>query len=273
VVHSSEDGTAEATVRDAGGDVVATVDALLTSGSATLAWNGHDAGGNQVPDGTYDIALTVTDLAGNASDAAARQATVYGSLGWVATSRAIFFPQDGDGYAPTTGLSFRLDAPATVSWTIIDAAGTVVRTIKTDEALDTGSYAFAWNGRNDAGAYVPRGMYRSTVVATDGTTSITQRVAVVADAFRIISSDTTPGRRQRITVTAISAESLDTAPKLTVVQPGVSAWSVTMKRSSSGTYVATVTLKSSSTGTLRLKVSAPDASGRAQASNLSLPLH
>ena len=111
------------------------------------------------------------------------------------------------------------------------------------------------------------------VTATDGTTSITQRVAVVADAFRVIASDTTAGRRQRITVTAITAESLDSAPKLTVVQPGIRAWSVTMTRSSAGTYVATITLRSSSAGTLRLKVAAPDANARVQYSNLYLPLH
>jgi flagellar hook assembly protein FlgD len=273
VVRSTEPGTARATIRDAGGDVVDTVDAALAGGSATLTWNGHDAGGAEVPDGTYDVELGVMDVAGNWSDPALRQATVFGSLGWVAASHAVFFPQDGDKLAPTTGLSFRLDAPATVTWTIVNAAGAVVRTIRTGEALGAGAYAFTWNGRDDAGAYVPRGTYRSVVTATDGTRSITQRAAVVADAFRVIASDTTPGRRQRITVTAITAESLDSAPKLTVVQPGIRAWSVTMTRSSSGTFVATITLRSSSAGTLRLKVAAPDANAHVQYSNLYLPLH
>ena len=272
-VRSSEDGTARATVRDAGGDVVATVDVVLTGNAATIGWNGHGTAGNNVPDGTYDITLGVTDPAGNRSDAVVRRATVYGSLGWVATNRTLFFPQDGDAYAPATGLSFRLAAGATVTWTIVNAAGTVVRTIKTNEALAAGSYAFTWNGRNDAGAYVPRGTYRSTVVATDGTISITQRVAVMAEAFRISSSDTTPGRRQSITVRATTAEPLRAAPRLSVFQPGLAGWSVAMKLSSSGTYAAVITLRPSSTGTVRLKVSALDAGGRLQVSYLVLPLH
>ncbi len=273
VLHSTEPGTAQMTIRDAGGDVVTTVGTTLVGGAATLDWNGRDAGGAQVPDGTYGVSLSVTDLAGNTGDPQVRHATVFRSLGWVAASRALFFPQDGDSLSPTTALSFRLAAPATVSWTIVNALGAVVRTIKTGAALAAGPYAFTWNGRNDAGAYVPRGTYRSAVTATDGTTAITQRVAVVADAFRIVASDTTPGRRQRFTVTAFSAESLGATPRLTVFQPGISAWSVAMVRSSSGVYVATITLKSSSTGTLRLKVSAPDSAGRAQYANLNLPLH
>jgi len=273
VVHATEDGSAKATIRDAGGDVVDTIDATLTGGSATLAWDGRDAAGAPVPNGTYDISITATDVAGNASDPKARHATTFGSLGWVAASRVVFFPQDGDKLSPTTALSFRLAAAATVTWTIVDARGTPVRTIKTDEALVAGTYAFTWNGRNDAGAYVPRGTYRSVVTATGGTIAITQRVAVVADAFRIIASDLTPGRRQRISVKAITAESLDAKPRLTVYQPGIGAWTVAMTVSSSGTYVATITLRSSSAGTLRLKVSAPDSAARAQSANLYLPLH
>ena len=61
------------------------------------------------------------------------------------------------------------------------------------------------------------------MTATDGTLGTTQRASVVADAFRITVSDTTPARGQRLTVTATSAENLDTAPRLRVYQPGIRA--------------------------------------------------
>ena len=111
------------------------------------------------------------------------------------------------------------------------------------------------------------------MTATDGTYAATQRATVVADAFKIAVSDTTPGRRQRLTVTATSGEGLDSTPRLRVYQPGIAAWSVTMRKVATGVYRITVTLKSSRTGTLKLRVSALDDGGRAQASYRYLPLH
>jgi hypothetical protein len=111
------------------------------------------------------------------------------------------------------------------------------------------------------------------VTATDGTYSATQKATVVADAFRIVVSDSTPGRRQRITVTATSADALAKAPRLRVYQPGIAAWSVTMSKIDTRVYRTTVTLRSSKTGTLELRVSALDGVGRVQASSRYLPLH
>jgi flagellar hook assembly protein FlgD len=270
---SSEDGTARAVVRDSSGATVATLSAPLSNLSAVLTWDGTASNGSDVPDGTYTLRFAGRDLAGNSSATQERTVVVDRTLGFVTSSKAVFYPQDGDALAPTVTFGFTLASPATVDWTVVDAAGTVVRTIKTAEALDAGVYSFSWDGKDDNGAYVPRGTYRSTVVSTDDLATITQRSAVVADAFRIISSDTTPARGQKITVTAYSAEGLDAAPKLAVIQPGISGWSATMTKISSGVYRVTITLKSSSTGTLRLKVYAPDSNGVVQGSNLYLPLH
>ena len=74
-------------------------------------------------------------------------------------------------------------------------------------------------------------------------------------------------------VTATTAEGLDTTPGLRVYQPRIASWAVAMKRIDSRTWRITVTLKSSATGTLRLRVSARDAGGAGQSSNLVLPLH
>ena len=82
-----------------------------------------------------------------------------------------------------------------------------------------------------------------------------------------------PGRKQRITVTATSAEALDARPRLAVYQPGIAVWRVTMSKVSSGVFRVTITLKSSHAGTLRLRVYGSDDDGGSQASNLYLPLH
>jgi hypothetical protein len=148
-----------------------------------------------------------------------------------------------------------------------------VRTIKTGEALAAGSYAFTWNGRNDLGAFVPRGTYRAIVAATNGSQGASQSAGVVADAFRITVSDTSPARRQRITVTAATAETLGAAPRVTIYQPGIARYSVAMTRVAAGVYRVSITLKSSSTGRLRVLVAGRDGAGRAQNSSLYLPLH
>jgi flagellar hook assembly protein FlgD len=273
-VGSSEPGSVVGTVRRADGAGVDTLGATVGSGAASLTWDGRTAQGPYAPDGTYGVEVVALDRAGNASAPQTATLRAYGAMGFVRASRTLFFPQDGDRVASSTSLSFVLARPATVTWTIVNAAGSVVRTIATDLPMDAGTHAFAWNGRNDLGAFVARGTYRSIVRATDGADlGAVQAVAVLADAFRIAPSDTTPGRGQRITVTATTAEALAAAPRLRVNQPGRSGWSVAMTRVSSGVYRATITFRSGPTGTTRLTVYGKDAAGHLQTSVMTVRLH
>jgi flagellar basal-body rod modification protein FlgD len=55
------------TVTNASGQVVATLpQGNLGAGSNTVKWNGRDASGNQLPDGTYKVAVSATDTKGAA---------------------------------------------------------------------------------------------------------------------------------------------------------------------------------------------------------------
>jgi hypothetical protein len=166
-----------------------------------------------------------------------------------------------------------LKSAANVSWVVTDAAGVPVRTIKVDEALAAGTHTFTWDGRDDAGAYVPRGVFYSRVTATNGPQTAAQRVGMRADAFAVSVSDTTPARGQKITIRATSAEGLDTTPKVRVYQPGISSWAVTMTKVDTRVYKVTLTLKSSGTGTVTFKVYANDSNGVSQSSYLRLALH
>jgi flagellar hook assembly protein FlgD len=270
-VSSSEPGSVLGTIRDAADAKVAGL--AVGVGSAALAWDGRAATGAVVADGLYTISFVAQDQAGNRSAPQERTVAVYGSLGQVRTSKTLFFPQDGDNLAPRVTFSFVLARAATVTWTVVNAAGSPVRTIMTAQPLGPGAKAWAWDGRNDAGAFVPRGVYATVVRATAGDLAATQRVSVRADAFNIAPSDATPARRQRITVTITSAEALAAAPRLAVYQPGISAWTVATTKVASGVYRVTITLRASSTGTVRLKAYGKDSGGRLQATNLTLPLH
>lgn len=272
-VHADEPGTVIATVRNAAADIVDRVSASIGSSAVSIAWDGRDEQGNDLPDGAYQVSIATLDRAGNRSASHVRTVAVYAALGHVTASKAAFYPQDGDSLGRTVALSFRLRDAARVSWTIQDGDGAVVRTIRTDAALGAGTQAFAWDGRNDAGAFVPRGTYRSVVTATDGTLGATQQATVVADAFRIAVSDATPGRRQTLKVTVTSAEALSRLPKLRISQPGAKAWTVTMKKVSGKVYKAKITLKNGDIGTMRLRVTGWDKHGSRQRSTRYLPIH
>jgi flagellar hook assembly protein FlgD len=272
-VDADEPGTATATVRNAADEVVARVSADLGSNGANVAWDGTDDDGATLPDGDYTLTIAAKDRSGNRSETGVRHVVAYAALGSTAASAPVFFPQDGDTLGNRVTFSFDLASPATVDWTVETEDGAVVRTIRAGEALAAGPYAFAWDGRDDLGALVPRGTYRTVVTATDGEHRATQRASVVADAFRITVSDDSPGRGQKVTITALSAEVLDGNPRVKVFQPGKAAWSEAMKRTASRTYKVTITLKSSATGTLRLRIGADDDRGGSQSTNVYLPLH
>jgi flagellar hook assembly protein FlgD len=271
-VTTSEAGQLLGKVRNQGGTVVANLAVNTGGGAGSLAWNGQADAGGIVPDGTYTIELTSRDRAGNSSPGVTRTVDVYGALKGPKSSVSIFYPQDNDKYAKSVTFSFTLLSPATVTWTVRNAKNEVVRTIRSGEELPAGTHTFAWNGRNDAGAYVPVGTYRQHLNATNGVQGTTMASSVLADAFRIAVSDTTPARRQKITITVTSAENLSANPRISIYQPGITVYHVSTYKVSTRVYRVTITLKSSSTGTLKIRAKGIDPAGKVQYSYLKLPL-
>jgi hypothetical protein len=120
---------------------------------------------------------------------------------------------------------------------------------------------------------VPRGYYRSTISSGNGVLAVKQYASVLADAFKMVASDTTPAHGQKITITVTTVEKLSTAPRLYVVQPGRATWSVGLIKQNATTYRATLTVKSGAVGTIKFKAQAKDSKGKLQYSVLALPLH
>lgn len=271
---SSEAGAILVDVVDEADEVVDTVSASASaSGSAVkLTWDGKGDDG-YVPDGRYELRVRARDQAGNHSEPQGRAIDVYGALGFVSSSRSIFFPQDGDGLATATSFAMRLSAAATVTWSVVNAEGEVVRTFHSDEVLVAGTHSRSWDGRDDAGSFVPRGTYTSRVTASNGTQSAAQGASVLAEAFRIELSDATPARGQKITVTVTCPEPLAASPRVAFYQPGIGGWAVATKKISSYSYRVTVTLRSSGTGPMRVKAYGTDSGGQSQLTNSYFDLH
>lgn len=271
-VQLGEPGTVEAVV-SASGAPVALRTLNAPAGHATLTWDGAADSGGVVPDGQYQLEVRARDLAGNVALPATRPLTVYAPLGAITLDAPRFFPHDGDALRATSEATFTLRSYATVGVEILDASGAAVRTLVPPTPTGPGPMVVTWDGRNDLGALVARGTYRFRATATDGVLSDRQVKAVFADAFRIVPSDRTPARGQRITITATASETLVGSPRLTIRQPGRAAWGVSMTRIAAGVYRATIILKSGSRGTVRFVVSGTDTGGGRQSSTLSLPIH
>jgi flagellar hook assembly protein FlgD len=267
---TNEAGTVEARVTSSGGAVVRSLAAATAAGKIT--WDGRTDAGSLVADGVYTVSMAPRDPAGNLGAPLENDVAVYKSLSNVAASATVFYPQDGDRFATYSILSFSLSKPATVTWQILAADGTVVRQRYVGAALAAGAYTFKWYGTNDTGARLPTGAYTSVVRASGGGLAITHTAAVQMNAFALRASDTTPARGQTITIYATSAETLSGAPSLRVYQPGISGWTVTMTHTSGRSYKATIRLKASSAGSVAFRVSGHDTDGGSQRTYLKLPL-
>lgn len=269
---TTEAGYVDVTVTAADGGTVREFAAAAPAGAGKVAWDGSTDDSTTAPNGVYTLTVEPRDHAGNVGGGMAGRVAVYSSLKSVKAAPTVFYPQDADRYAKSTRLSFVLTEAATVDWTVQDAQGNVVRTLRQAAALGAGSFAYNWNGRNDAGAFVPRGTYYSVVRATNGTLSMTSRAMTVADGFRVIASDTTPNRGQSVTITATTAEKLSRTPRVVVYQPGQKAWSVSLRKISTTSYRVTLKLKFGGAGTVRFKVVGTDLGGRTNWASLVLPL-
>jgi flagellar hook assembly protein FlgD len=268
----SEAGSMAAYVRDAGGTLVRSF-SVPAGTAAALTWDGKANDGSVVPDGTYDVRLIPRDAVGNAGTSVTRSVTVAAFLGSVTSSKAVFYPQDRDTLSTGTRLSFVLQRPATVTWTVRNAAGTVVATLLDGVDTPAGTTALSWYALNDAGAMLPTGRYTSVVSATDGALTALQTVGFEMNAFGIRTSAPTATRGRSISISVTSAEALSTAPRVHVSEPGLATWAVTLTRTSAGTYTATLTMRTGgAAGTAKLTVKAADSGGRWQSTTLSLPL-
>ena len=172
-----------------------------------------------------------------------------------------------------TSGSFTLSKPATVTWTIRNAAGATVATRLAGASTAAGTHTWVWDGTGDTGARLPLGVYTMSVAASVGDVGITHSVKVEMNAFAIVTSTQTPKRGSAVAITVTSAEAISGAVRLYVTQPGHAVWAVSMTRVDSRTFKATITPKTGgAAGTLSLKVWARDYDGRSQATYRTLPL-
>jgi flagellar hook assembly protein FlgD len=261
-------------VLDGDNTAIRTSTLVKAAGVATITWDGKDGDGHVVQDGLYTLRMYPRDSSGTQGSTVERTVRVATTLGFVTSSKALFYPQDDDRFGRSTKLAFTLTAPATVTWIVNDATGAVVATLLDAQPTAAGTWTRTYDGRRTDGTRLPVGTYTSVVTATDDAATVSQAVGVTMNAFGIKPSDATPKRGQKMTVKVTSAEQLSTKPRLYIKQPGKATWSVAMTKVAAYEYKATITLKTGgSVGTVTFTAKAIDKDGHAQKTGKAYPIH
>ena len=243
------------------------------SGTSTSRWDGKNDAGSIVPDGSYTLTYVPRDTSGVVGVPVATDALVLTAIAVAPPTNVAVHVSDADSLARNTTLKVTLNQPARLTWRLVNQAGVTVRRVRSDVQTAAGVTSFTWDGKSDAGGWVPNGRYRSVVSAQTGLGSYKQERQVFVGAFRVTPSITSPARGGRVTLTAVSTEALDRNPSVLITQPGLAPWTVTARQVSGKKYELTVTLKTGGPdGTVEFLISGIDIEGGSQSTTLSLPL-
>jgi flagellar hook assembly protein FlgD len=224
-----------------------------------VAWNGRNAAGAALADGTYTFRVSVKDAGGNPRTVSI-PVVVDRTAGFLAWSQA-FFPQDGDAIRPTSTVSWRQTRTATATLSVYDASGALVRHVFTDRSLAAGTRTWTWNGRRADGTLVPQGWYAARLTVTSGLGTLTLQRGVWAAGFTISPSASSVAPGQTLAVIVSTVEPLAAAPRVTFTQPGRAGVTVTATRLADGRYRATFKVAAGTAGPGGIKVTGRDTAG------------
>jgi hypothetical protein len=156
--------------------------------SGTVRWDGTDAKGKAVAEGTYSVVVDVASAAGDPASVESSLLVDRTVRSFTATPARIA-PGDGDALARSTRLGWTLARPATTRLAILDPAGTEIRV---GDANPAAGSACGRDGRVD-GAYVADGVY-TIDRATSSLIVDPRRLSPSVPSIRL---DRFPGRRGR----------------------------------------------------------------------------
>jgi len=168
-------GSRDVTVTGSVSDAHASTSTLVQSGNGqpavTLGSGTGSASGSVtwhtdvVPNGTYTLTLSATDLAGNSASVFLNETIANFNL-----SQSTF--QFDRSAAQTVTYSSVVPFTLTEIVTLKNSVGNVVRTLWNGSRA-VGTYNDVWDGKNDQGSYVPDGPYRVVATTTEGTNTMT----------------------------------------------------------------------------------------------------
>ena len=270
----SEPASVHVAIANAGGRIIRHFTEWSAKGPGSTKWDGRDDSAHRVADGVYRLSLTPRDKAGNTGVSHSIDARVLTTLRAPSRSSAAIDVRDGDTLATSVGFGVTLAHDATVSWRILDAAGSTVFTHFHARATSAGRLTWSWYGRNASGSPVPDGYYRAVISATDRNGTVRYSREVYVGSYRFHISDVTPGRGEQVTVNVDNTEPLKAAPTLTITQPGLAPYSVRLTEVTSSHAEASLTFRrAGGSGRVTILVAGVDVGGQLETRTVSLPIH
>ncbi len=133
--------------------------------SVNQVWDGKDSSGVRAADGIYTYVVTATDVGGSVASNSSQVTldTVAPTVSGLNDSPDPFQPST----AQTTTISYTLLEPATVTLSIYNSSGTLIRTLLSSIYQTTLANNIVWDGKNSSGVVVPAGVYTYKLWAED----------------------------------------------------------------------------------------------------------
>jgi flagellar hook assembly protein FlgD len=208
------------------GKVVRQDSSWAQAGAGTVSWNGRNDNGKYAAEGRYNVHLTPTDRAGNTGERKSVPVKLLNSVKNPTANPELFWAGDGDSIAAKSALKARLTRKATISWTIRNGKGSIVRRGLINEERPAGDVRFVWDGRNDEGARVPSGLYMARVKVQTAAGWYAHELKVRNMPFQAWTPKWTRQRGDTVTLKVTSAEPLRKKPVVTANQKGIAKYTV-----------------------------------------------
>jgi flagellar hook assembly protein FlgD len=264
----------DATVTDSAGLPVRSYSNWSVTGTSTSRWDGRNDAGQIVADGAYTLTYVPRDDSGITGDPVSASALVLTAAAVPPPSKLSIYVSDADKIDLDTKLGVTLNQPAQLTWTIKNLDGVTVRTIESGAQMPAGSTSFVWDGKSDAGAWVPDGRYRSVVNAQAGLGSYSQERQMYVGAFQFSASASLVTRGVKATLELISTELLKGSPSVRITLPGQTPSTVSAKLVSGHKYKLTFTPKTGTDAKLvTFAITGTDTKTHKNSGSLTLPLN
>jgi len=166
-----------------------------SAGTRSLTWDGLLNTGRRAFNGSYQLELVTSRgvLRGSAVAAVAIDCTS-SAMSSVAGTGTRFYPYP-DSYRDTFSPRFRVSERATITMTVRNQSGRVVRSLA--GTRNPGATSITWNGRDGAGSRVAAGTYSWRLTSQDaaGNRRVTARYSAIVDARHLVTRTATVSRR------------------------------------------------------------------------------
>jgi flagellar hook assembly protein FlgD len=254
------------------GTLVRQMSVWAMRGRGSTTWDGRRDNGGWVGEGVFRVEVTPTDRAGNVGEPGAARVLVLNSMKSPAVAPQLFYPVDGDDLADTATFSARLTRPATVSWLVKGADGTIVRRGLDGVSADAGAVRFAWDGTDDAGQPLPMGTYTGRIRVTRPAGSYGHDVRVRLMPFVLSPSAWKVTRGDEVKLYFTSAEPLKGRPVVTAKQPGLKTVELRVVKLGPTTFKAAYDTRRAGEPRLIVRVTATDSADGIQRQSWTLSL-